>query len=79
MIPPLQQAILDRLAGCLELSEDIRVGQLVTFLPVLAAAETMPNLADMEDAELLQALEKLYGDLASRHASAPATSDPVST
>jgi hypothetical protein len=73
MIRPLHQSILERLAGCLELSEDIRVGQLVAFLPVLAPGETSPNLADMEDADLLQALDKLYGDLSSRSVAAADT------
>jgi hypothetical protein len=58
MIPPLQQAILQRLSSILELSEDIRFGQLIAFLPEFVSTDDYrPRLADMEDQELLQALE----------------------
>lgn len=66
---PVQQAILERLAACLELSEDIRVGQLVAFLPVLLPGDKTPNLSDVEDPELLEALDQLHSNLSSRSAS----------
>lgn len=74
MISQAQQAILERLASCLELAEDIRVGQLVSFLPIIAADDRRtPNLADMEDEELLQALEQHHRNLLARqeHAAPP--------
>ena len=58
MISLRHQAILQRLAGVLELSEDMRFGQLIAFLPEFVSTdEYQPWLADMEDDELLQALE----------------------
>jgi hypothetical protein len=58
VIPPLQQAILKRLAEVLELSEDIRFGQLIAFLPEFVATENYrPRLWDLEDEESLKALE----------------------
>jgi hypothetical protein len=64
MIPAVQQAILERLAQVLELSDDIRVGQLIAFMPEMVATEDCrPHLADMDDEELLQALENHRQDL----------------
>jgi hypothetical protein len=68
MISPVKQAILDRLAAVLPLAEDVRFGQLVAFLPMFSTADTTPRLADMEDEELLQALEQHYRDLLAREA-----------
>jgi len=69
MIPSRHQAILQRLAGVLELSEDIRFGQLIAFLPEFVSNdEYQPRLADMEDEELLQALECHHQQLLERRA-----------
>ena len=63
MIDPIKQAIFQRLADVCELTEDIRIGQLISFMPVMTEAEPIPNLADLEDADLLQALNRHYEDL----------------
>jgi hypothetical protein len=68
MISPVKQAILDRLAAVLPLAEDVRFGQLVAFLPMFSTADPPPRLGDMEDEELLQALEQHYQDLLIREA-----------
>jgi hypothetical protein len=72
MIPPLQQAILQKVSGVLELSEDIRFGQLIAFLPEFVSTDDYrPRLADMEDHELLQALENHYQQLLKSKARMP--------
>jgi len=68
MISPVKQAILDRLAAVLPLAEDVRFGQLVAFLPMFSTGDPPPHLADMEDDELLQALDQHYQDLLVREA-----------
>ncbi len=70
-MPPLivyEGLILDRLAAVLPLADDARFGQLVAFLPMFSTGDTPPRLADMEDEELLQALDQHYRDLLAREA-----------
>ncbi|HEX5106609.1 MAG TPA: hypothetical protein VFV87_22470 [Pirellulaceae bacterium] len=66
MIQPLHQALLQRLAAVCELSPDIRFGQLVDFVGLLAAGESQRNLPDIEDDELLAALEEHHKNLLDR-------------
>ena len=62
MISPTQQAILSELAEACDRSEDIRFGQLVDFLGYFANRP----LAEIEDEELLRALNQHVADLRQR-------------
>jgi hypothetical protein len=66
MIQPMHRAILERLAKVCELSEDIRFGQLVDFMGLIAAGDTQRSLAEVEDDELLAAIEEHHGNLLRR-------------
>jgi hypothetical protein len=66
MIPPAQQTILRNLASLCELSPEIRVGQLLAQLGFLAEDLCDRTLWDIEDADLLQVIEKHRAELAGR-------------
>lgn len=68
MIDPVQQAILDRLAEVCELSDDVRFGQMIDFLAFLGKDQTGRSLAEINDEELLQVIERHRDDLARRQA-----------
>jgi hypothetical protein len=69
MIDPLKQAILDRLSAIFAAGDDARFGQLLSFLPEYSHQQVRPQLADMEDEELLSALEEHHGNLVRRQLS----------
>jgi hypothetical protein len=66
MIQPLQQDILRSLAVLCELSPEVRFGQLLANLGFLAEDMADRTLWDIEDAELLQVLERHRADLSKR-------------
>jgi hypothetical protein len=69
MIDPMKQAVLERLAAIFALGDEARFGQLVAFLPEYSHQQARPRLADMEDEELLSALEEHHGNLVTRQVS----------
>ena len=66
MIQPVQQDILRSLAALCELSPGVRFGQLLANLGFLAEDKTDHALWDIEDAELLQVIERHRADLSKR-------------
>jgi hypothetical protein len=72
MISPVQQQVLSGLARLIELSPpDVRIGQLVAWLAFLAEDHGSPGIWDVEDADLLKAVERHLDDLLRRqHSSA---------
>jgi hypothetical protein len=56
-------ALLDRLAVVRRLCPEMRFGQLVATIGLLAEDETGRNLWDVEDQEFAAALERLAADL----------------
>ena len=66
MIHPLQQDILRSLAALCELSPGVRFGQLLANLGFLAEDMSDCTLWDIEDAELLQVIERHRADLSKR-------------
>lgn len=66
MIEPLQQDILRSLATLCELSPGVRFGQLIANLGFLAEDMSDRTLWDLEDAELLQVIERHRADLSKR-------------
>ena len=70
MREPLKQDILRSLAALCELSPEVRFGQLLATLGFLAEDLTDRSLWDIEDAELLQVLEKHRADLSKRQTAA---------
>ena len=66
MIEPLQQDILRSLAALCKLSPGVRFGQLIANLGFLAEDMSDRTLWDIEDAELLQVIERHRADLSQR-------------
>jgi hypothetical protein len=66
MITPERQEILSLLHRASELSPDVRFGQLVANLAVIAAGPWDETLWDLEDDVLLQGLRQLVSDLSDR-------------
>lgn len=66
MIQPTHQKILNCLAEVSELSEDVRFGQMIDFLEFLAQDATGRSLAEIEDEELLKAIDQHRLDLRKR-------------
>ena len=69
MIEPMQQDILRSLAALCELSPGVWFGQLIANLGFLAEDMSNHTLWDIEDAELLQVLERHRADLSKRQPS----------
>ena len=63
MISPLRQEILQRLTRLSELAPDVRFGQLIANLAFLASGRWDETLWDLEDEELLSAIQQHIGDL----------------
>ena len=59
---PTRRAILDRLARLSDLAPEMRFGQLVDVLGVIAAGETGQRLGNVEDDGFLAAVEKMEED-----------------
>ena len=66
MINSNQQEILRKLSRLAELSQGIRLGQLLTHLGFLAEDMFDQSLADLEDEQLLRVLERHESELARR-------------
>ena len=66
MISPLRQEILSRLARLSELTPDMRFGQLIANLAFLASGPWDETLWNLEDDQLLAAIQKHIGDLETR-------------
>ena len=66
MIPTIRRDILSQLAVVSELAPDLRFGQLVANLAMIAAGPWNETLWDLEDEPLLEALRQLVTDLQRR-------------
>ena len=71
MIPPTQREALSVLAEVLDLSPDIRLGQLFAHLGFLGEDQTGRSLGNIDDEELLAVLYHHRGELAARLTNAP--------
>jgi hypothetical protein len=71
MIPPTQREALSVLAEVVDLSPDIRLGQLFAHLGFLGEDQTGRSLGNIDDEELLAVLYHHHGELAARQANAP--------
>ncbi|MGH7965831.1 MAG: hypothetical protein ACRERD_29110 [Candidatus Binatia bacterium] len=70
MIQPTQQDILRNLAVLCELSPGVRFGQLLANLSFLTEDMVDRTLWDIDDAELLQVIERHRADLSRRQLNA---------
>lgn len=66
MIPPIQQALVERLASICELTPDIRFGQMMAMMGVLAEDFSDHSVWDVEDETLLTVLDQHLADLVAR-------------
>ena len=66
MIPTTQHELIEKLADLQQLSPDVRFGQLLANLEFLVEDETDQSLWDIEDARLLEVMEKHCVDLMRR-------------
>ena len=64
----LKQDILRALSELVEHTPDIRFGQLIANLAVIARGPMPEAVWDMEDSELLDAIRSHIGDFDHRHA-----------
>jgi|GEM_PF-1853451 len=71
MIPPTQREALSILAEVVDLSPDIRLGQLFAHLGFLGEDQTGRSLGNIDDEELLAVLYQHRGELAARQAITP--------
>lgn len=69
MIPPLRQEILRHLERLSELAPDMRFGQMIANLAFLAAGPWDQTLWDLEDEQLLAAIQQLLADVSGRQQS----------
>ena len=67
MTTPLRQEILRSLEQLSELTPDVRFGQLICNLSYLAVGPTAEAPWDMEDEQLLAAIQQHTADLLQRH------------
>jgi len=66
MISPVRQEILRRLERLSESAPDVRFGQLIANLAFLAAGPWEQTLWNLEDDQLLAAIQQHQADLAAR-------------
>jgi hypothetical protein len=71
MIPPTQREALSVLAEVVDLSPDIRLGQLFAHLGFLGEDQTGRSLGNIDDEQLLAVLYHHRGELAARLTNAP--------
>jgi hypothetical protein len=69
MIPPVRQEILRQLQQVSALAPDMRFGQLIANLAFLAAGPFDLTLWDLEDEQLLAAIQQHLADLEARQKS----------
>jgi hypothetical protein len=72
MIDATRQEILRHLQGVCELAPDMRFGQIIANLAFLAAGPWDQTLWNLEDEQLLAALQQHLGDLTRRQSTAAA-------
>ena len=63
----LKQDILRAMADLIDHNPDLRFGQLIANLAVIARGPTPESIWDMEDDELLEAIKSHVGDYEKRH------------
>ena len=68
MTPAIQHELIEKLADIHQLSPDIRFGQLLANLGFLVEDRTDETLRDVDDARLLEIMERHRADLARRQA-----------
>ena len=66
MIPATQHELIEKLIDLQQLSPDVRFGQLLANLGFLVEDQTDQSLWDVEDARLLEVMEKHRVDLLQR-------------
>ena len=66
MIPATQHELLEKLSILQQLSPDVRFGQLLANLGFLVEDQTDQSLWDVDDARLLEVMEKHRVDLLQR-------------
>jgi hypothetical protein len=66
MTPVIQLELIEKLADIYQLSPDVRFGQLLANLGFLVEDQTDQTLRDVDDARLLEVMEKHREDLARR-------------
>jgi hypothetical protein len=66
MIPATQHELIEKLTDLQQLSPDVRFGQLLANLGFLVEDQTDQSLWDVEDARLLEVMEKHRVDLLQR-------------
>lgn len=66
MIEATQHELIEKLAELQQLSPDVRFGQLLANLGLLVEDQTDRSLWDVEDADLLEVIEKHRADLLRR-------------
>ena len=66
MIKPIRRETLQALERLSELTPDVRFGQLIANLSYLAVGPTVEAIWEMEDDQLLAAIEQHIADLAQR-------------
>jgi hypothetical protein len=66
MIQATQQGLIEKLVDLQQLSPDVRFGQLLANLGFLVEDQTDQSLWDVEDARLLEVMEKHRLDLLRR-------------
>jgi hypothetical protein len=66
MIQATQHELIEKLAELQQLSPDVRFGQLLANLGLLVEDQTEQSLWDVEDARLLDVIEKHRADLLRR-------------
>ena len=63
MIPVTQHELIEKLTDLQQLSPDVRFGQLLANIGFLVEDQTDQSLWDVEDARLLEVMEKHRTDL----------------
>lgn len=71
MIPPTQREALSVLAEVLDLSPDVRLGQLFAHLGFLGEDQTGRSLGNIDDEQLLSVLYHHRGELVARLTNEP--------
>ncbi len=66
MISAIQHELVEKLVDLRELSPDVRFGQLLANLGLLVEDQTDRSLWDVDDAQLLEVMEKHRADLLRR-------------
>jgi hypothetical protein len=66
MIQATQHELIEKLAELQQLSPDVRFGQLLANLGLLVEDQTDQSLWDVDDATLLEVIEKHRADLLRR-------------